>query len=149
MNFLSLNQLNLKILDFTNLMTPLGVVKKIVSNGETHLFEILFHSKILLMDGQFKVDKNTNIIENTHFKLFCDKELGFIINENCCIIEIPNMIEVDKNEDLKTITKNLRKNITKKCSQILQSGFNLKKKKITDPESINIINFEGFHVVDL
>ncbi len=149
MNFLSLNQLNLKILDFTNLMTPLGVVKKIVSNGDTHLFEILFHSKILLMDGQFKVDKNTNIIENTHFKLFCDQELGFIINENCCILEIPNMIEIKNNEDIKIITKNLRKNITKQCSKILQTGFNLKRMKITDPESINIINFEGFHVVDL
>ena len=149
MNFLSLNQLNLKILDFTNLMTPLGVVKKIVSNGDTHLFEILFHSKILLMDGQFKVDKNTNIIENTHFKLFCDQELGFIINENCRILEIPNMIEIKNNEDLKIITKNLRKNITKQCSKILQTGFNLKRMKITDPESINIINFEGFHVVDL
>ena len=75
MNFLSLNQLNLKILDFTNLMTPLGVVKKLVSNGDTHLFQILFHTKISLMDGEFKVDKNTNVIENTHFKLFCDEEL--------------------------------------------------------------------------
>lgn len=149
MKFLSLNQLNLKILDFTNLMTPLGVVKKIVSNGDTHLFEILFHSKISLMNGEFKVAKNTNIIENTQFKLFCDDKMGFIINENCCILEIPNNIEVNDNEDLKIVIKNLRKNITKQCSRILQNGFNLKRKKITDPESINIINFEGFHVVDL
>ena len=149
MNFLSLNQLNLKILDFTNLMTPLGVVKKLVSNGDTHLFQILFHTKISLMDGEFKVDKNTNVIENTHFKLFCDEELGFIINENCCIIEIDNMIEVNTENEIKIITKNLRKNITKQCSKILHTGFNLKRKKITDPESINLINFEGFHVIDL
>ena len=150
MNFLTLKQLNIKLLDFTTLLSPLGVVKKIVSNGEKHLFEINFHNKINIYTGKYQLNKKTNTIDNTFLKLFYDSKYGLIINENSCIIEIPNSIQVDdKLDDLKSVVKKIRKMIPKDCSNILNGGLNLEKRKITDPESINIINFNGFQKVDL
>ena len=150
MVFYTLKELNIKILDFATLLSPLGVVKKISSNGERHLFEIFFHNKIKILDGELKVKQKGSNIDNTFLKLFYDSSLGFIINDSSCIIEIPNSIDPKSQEtDLRIIGKQIRKNIPKDLSKILKFGFNLKKRKITNPESINILNLVGFHNVNL
>ena len=46
MSFYNLKELNIKLIDFSTLLSPLGVVKKIVSNGNKHLFEINFHDSL-------------------------------------------------------------------------------------------------------
>ena len=77
--------------------------------------------------------------------------MGYIINENSCIIEIPNLLKIDtsKISDCKLLGKSIKKQLPKDLSKILNEGFNLKNRTITDPESINIINFEGFNSVNL
>lgn len=147
MSFNSLNELNIKLLDFITLLSPLGVVKKIVSNGDTHLFEIFFHNKIDNIKGVLKPLKESHYISGNILKLYYDDKYGFIINDNSCILEIPNNLFIDDNKDLKTNSKNIRKFIPKIAINILNNGFNLKNRKITNPESINILNFEGFHSV--
>lgn len=150
MSFHSLNELNIKLVDFITLLSPLGVVKKIVSNGNTHLFEIIFHNKVDSIKGLNKPSKNTNFILGEIIKLFNDEKYGFIINENTCILEIPNNINIsDSDDDIKKIGKNIRKQIPKIAINILNNGLNLKNKKITNPESINILNFEGYHSVSV
>lgn len=147
MSFNTLNELNIKLLDFITLLSPLGVVKKIVSNGDTHLFEIFFHNKIDNIKGILKPLKESHYISGNIFKLYYDDKYGFIINDNSCILEIPNNLFINDNKDLKTNSKNIRKIIPKIAINILNNGFNLKNRKITNPESINILNFEGFHSV--
>ena len=94
--------------------------------------------------------KNTNYISGNIIRLYCDKILGFIVNETSCILEIPNNLEIkDSDDDIKKIGKNIRKNIPKISVDILNNGLNLKSRKITNPESINILNFEGFHSVSV
>ena len=150
MSFHTLNELNIKLADFITLLSPLGVVKKMVSNGDTHLFEIFFHNKVENIKGENKPAKNTHFILGDIIKLFYDNKHGFIINENTCIIEIPNNLSVNKGEnDLKKIGKDIRKKIPKIAVNILNSGLNLKNRKITNPESINILNFEGYHSVSV
>ncbi len=150
MSFHTLNELNIKLVDFITLFSPLGVVKKIVSNGDKHLFEIFFHNKVESIKGTNKPTKNTNYISGNLLKLFYDENYGFIINDNSCILEIPNNLSIDKNEnDLKKIGKEIRKLIPKISIEILNNGLDLKKRKITNPESINILNFEGYHTVSV
>lgn len=150
MSFHTLNELNIKLVDFIILLSPLGVVKKIVSNGDKHLFEIFFHNKVESIKGTNKPTKNTNYISGNLIKLFYDENYGFIINDNSCILEIPNNLSIDKNEnDLKKIGKDIRKLIPKISIEILNNGLDLKKRKITNPESINILNFEGYHTVSV
>ena len=150
MSFYTLNELQIKLLDFTTLLSPLGVVKKIVSNGNTHLFEIFFHNKVQNIKGSIKPVKDSNFISSNLIKLFYDDNYGFIVNETSCILEIPNNLFLeDKNSDLKKLAKGVRKLIPKVSSDILNNGFNLKTRKITNPESINILNFDGFHTVSV
>ena len=147
MSFNSLNELNIKLLDFITLLSPLGVVKKIVSDGDKHLFEIFFHNKINNLKGGIQPLKDSHFVSGEVIKLFYDDRYGFIINENSCILEIPNVLEINENLDLKINAKNIRKLIPKIAINILNNGFNLKNRKITNPESINILYFEGFHIV--
>ena len=150
MSFYSLNELQIKLLDFTTLLSPLGVVKKIVSNGDRHIFEIFFHNKVENIKGSIKPTKDSNFISSNLIKLFYDDNYGFIVNDNSCIIEIPNNLFLeDKNTDLKKLGKCVRKLIPKVSLDILNNGFNLKTRKITNPESINILNFDGFHTVSV
>ena len=150
MSFYSLNELQIKLLDFTTLLSPLGVVKKIVSNGDRHIFEIFFHNKVENIKGSIKPTKDSNFISSNLIKLFYDDKYGFIVNDNSCIIEIPNNLFLeDKNTDLKKLGKGVRKLIPKISLDILNNGFNLKTRKITNPESINILNFDGFHTVSV
>jgi hypothetical protein len=150
MSFHTLKELNIKLVDFITLLSPLGVVKKIVSNGDKHLFEIFFHHKVESIKGLNKPAKNTNYISGDLIKLFYDKNYGFIVNDNSCILEIPNNLTIDKSDnDLKKIGKNIRKLIPKISIEILNNGLDLKKRKITNPESINILNFDGYHTVSV
>jgi hypothetical protein len=156
MSFYNLKELNIKLIDFATMLSPLGVVKKIVSNGEKHLFEIYFHESLKLYEGQYEVNKKQNNINHTPLKIYFEDNLGFIINETSGILEISNNINIDneyfeniKDKISKNITKHLRKNIPKDSQNILRNGLKLKGKKITDPDKINIINFDGYHTVNL
>ena len=150
MSFYTLNELQIKLLDFITLLSPLGVVKKIVSNGDRHIFEIFFHNKVETIKGSTKPTKDSNFISSNLIKLFYDDNYGFIVNDNSCILEIPNNLFLeDSNTDLKKLGKSVRKLIPKISLDILNNGFNLKTRKITNPESINILNFDGFHTVSV
>tara|TARA_Y100000816_G_C25776187_1_gene407263 strand:- start:134 stop:604 length:471 start_codon:yes stop_codon:yes gene_type:complete len=156
MSFYNLKELNIKLIDFSILLSPLGVVKKIVTNGDKHLFEINFHNSLNLYEGEFEINKKKNLIKKTPIKIFFEEKLGYIINSSIGIIELPDKIDINddcfadlKDKDSKTISKFLRKNIPKNSQNILRNGLKLKGKKITDPEKINILNFEGFHMVSL
>lgn len=156
MSFYNLKELNIKLIDFSTLLSPLGVVKKIVSNGSKHLFEINFHGSLNLYEGEYEINKKKNLIKKTPIKIFFEDNLGYIINDNIGILEIPDDIDIDdeyfselKEKDTKNVTKFLRKNIPKNSQNILRNGLRLKGKKITDPEKINILNFDGFHMVSL
>ena len=156
MSFYNLKELNIKLIDFSTLLSPLGVVKKIVSNGNKHLFEINFHDSLNLYEGEYEINKKKNLIKKTPIKIFFEDKLGYIINDNIGILEIPDEIDIDdeyfselKEKDTKNVTKFLRKNIPKNSQNILRNGLRLKGKKITDPEKINILNFDGFHMVSL
>ena len=156
MSFYNLKELNIKLIDFSTLLSPLGVVKKIVSNGNKHLFEINFHDSLNLYEGEYEINKKKNLIKKTPIKIFFEDKLGYIINDNIGILEISDDIDVDdeyfselKVKDSKNVTKFLRKNIPKNSQNILRNGLKLKGKKITDPEKINILNFDGFHMVSL
>jgi hypothetical protein len=156
MSFYNLKELNIKLIDFSILLSPLGVVKKIVSNGTKHLFEINFHDSLNLYEGEYEINKKKNLIKKTPIKIFFEEKLGYIINDNIGILEIPDDIDIEdeyfselKEKDSKNITKFLRKNIPKNSQNILRNGLRLKGKKITDPEKINILNFNGFHTVSL
>ena len=156
MSFYNLKELNIKLIDFSTLLSPLGVVKKIVSNGNKHLFEINFHDSLNLYEGEYEINKKKNLIKKKPIKIFFEDKLGYIINDNIGILEISDDIDVDdeyfselKVKDSKNVTKFLRKNIPKNSQNILRNGLKLKGKKITDPEKINILNFDGFHMVSL
>ena len=156
MSFYNLKELNIKLIDFSTMLSPLGVVKKIVSNGDKHLFEIYFHEPLKIIDGEYEVSKKKNGIKNTPLKIYFEDNLGFIINGTSGIVEISNNINIDneyfsniKETDCKNVAKHLRKNIPKDSQNILRNGLRIKGKKITDPDKINIINFDGFHTVNL
>ena len=161
MNYYTLNDLNIKLLDFIILLSPLGHVKKFVSNGNQHLVEIFFHKELILkMDSDDinndKIDLNSNgNLNNSLLKIYNDLKLGFIINNKSAIIEIPKGIDTDssylekvKDKDKNTISKFIRKNIPKDCQKILKSDI-VCKNKITDPEKINILNFPGYQQVQV
>ena len=148
MDFYNLNDLNIKIIDFTMLLSPLGVVKKIVSNDKCYLFEIYFHEKININNGTFKINNNNNI-DNTLLSLFYDNNYGFIINESSCIIQVNNLIEKNSKFTLGEMGKYLRKNIPIISQKILKFGLDLSDKNKTNPDTINIINFNGFKKVCL
>ena len=156
MSFYNLKQLNIKLIDFTTMLSPLGVVKKIVSDGDKHLFEINFHEPLKLHEGEYEVNKKQNNIKHTPIKIYFEDNLGLIINDNSGILEIPNNIDIDneyfsqlEDKNIKNISKFIRKNLPKDSKNILKNGLKIKGKKITDPDKINIINFEGFHSVNL
>lgn len=154
MNYYTLCELNIKLLDFISLLSPLGNVKKIVSNGAKHLVEINFHNSI------FKNENNKNmtndILDKTIIKIYNDNNLGYIINDNTAILELPKGIE-DNNEYLnslkeknkETISKYIKKNIPKDCQKILKTKINMEGKNLTDPEKINILNFPGYRIVSV
>ena len=81
MSFYNLKELNIKLIDFSILLSPLGVVKKIVTNGNRHLFEINFHNSLNLYEGKFEINKKKNLIKTTPIKIFFEKKLGYIIND--------------------------------------------------------------------
>lgn len=152
MTFYTLKDLNIKIIDFINLLSPLGIVKKIVSNGEQHLVEIYFHCPL-------NIERNDNIEQNyinkTLLKLYYDTNMGYIINERLCILEIPQGIDINNNylndlkiKDKKNIGKFLRKNIPKDCHNILKHNL-LLNNKISDPDKINILNFKGYQRISV
>lgn len=149
MTFFTLKDLKIKLVDFINLLSPLGVVKKIVSNGEQHLFEIYFHNSLIIENS----DEHNNYMNNSILKLYYDVNLGNIVNEKLCILEIPNGINTNdkyfrncKNKDKETISKFLRKNIPKDCHNILKNNIKIKN-KITNPDKINISNLNGYQRV--
>ena len=161
MNYYTLNDLNIKLLDFIILLSPLGDVKKFVSNGEQHFVEIFFHKDLILkIDNENinnnKIDlKSNGNLNDSLLKIYNDLNLGFIINNKCAIIEIPKGIESDntylekvKDKSKQSISKYLRKNIQKDCQKILKSNI-ICKNKITDPEKINILNFPGYQKVQV
>ena len=61
MSFYNLKELNIKLIDFSILLSPLGVVKKIVTNGDKHLFEINFHNSLNLYEGDFEINKKKKL----------------------------------------------------------------------------------------
>lgn len=153
MTFYTLKDLNIKLLDFINLLSPLGQVKKIVSNGDRHLVEIYFHDKVNIDNSNLGNEFKDSYINNTLFKLYFDIKMGYIINNNLCILEIPNGIDSNNNylnnlkcKDKINISKFIKKNIPKDCLKILKHRFVLNS-KITDPESVNILNFNGYHKI--
>ena len=91
MNYYTLNDLNIKLLDFIILLSPLGDVKKFVSNGEQHLVEIFFHKDLILkIDSDSlsnnKIDlKSNGNLNDSLLKIYNDLNLGFIINNKCAI----------------------------------------------------------------
>ena len=163
MSFYTLPELNIKLIDFIYLLSPLGAVKKIVSNGIHHLVEIQLHNPIIsdnLDDNEIiKVDninQNIEFTENCPLRLYRDKKLGFIINKNICIIEIPKGISTDhkylsklNEKDKKSISKYIKKNIPKDCQKISKLKILFEKNIATDPESINIINFKGYRQISV
>ena len=161
MNYYTLNDLNIKLLDFVILLSPLGDVKKFVSNGEQHLVEIFFHKDLILkIDNDSisnnKIDlKSNGNLNDSLLKIYNDLKFGFIINNKCAILEIPKGIDSDntylekvKDKSKQSISKYLRKNIPKDCQKILKSNI-ICKNKITDPEKINILNFPGYQKVQV
>tara|TARA_Y100000389_G_C17402726_1_gene486262 strand:- start:823 stop:1308 length:486 start_codon:yes stop_codon:yes gene_type:complete len=161
MNYYTLNDLNIKLLDFIILLSPLGDVKKFVSNGNQHLVEIFFHKELILKidndnitNNKINLESNGNLNDSL-LKIYNDMKLGFIINNKCAIIEIPKGINADsaylekvKDKDKQTISKYIRKNIPKDCQKILKSNI-VCKNKITDPDKINILNFPGYQQVQV
>ena len=151
MTLYTLKDLNIKLLDFVVLLSPLGTVKKIVSNGDKYLFEIYFNNKINIRYE--KITETNNYINNSIFKLYYDNKLGYIINDKLCILEISKGIYIDDTylrnlqvKDKKNISKYLRKNIPKDCQIILKNNLFIDKKK-TDPDKVNITNFNGYHKI--
>ena len=152
MTFYTLKDLNIKIIDFINLLSPLGIVKKIVSNGEQHLVEIYFHTPLNI---EINDNIENNYINKTLLKLYYHKNKGYIINERFCILEIPKGIDINnyyindlKIKDKKNIGKYLRKNIPKDSQNILKHNL-LLNNKITDPDKINILKFEGYQRISV
>ena len=161
MNYYTLNDLNIKLLDFIILLSPLGDVKKFVSNGNQHLVEIYFHKDLILKIDNDDINKNkidlksNGNLNDSLLKIYNDIKLGFIINNKSAIIEIPKGINTDsaylekiQDKNKQTISKYLRKNIPKDCQKILKSDI-ICKNKITDPEKINILNFPGYQKVQV
>lgn len=152
MNYYTLCELNIKLLDFVSLLSPLGDVKKIVSNGMKHLVEINFHNSILELTNN-KSDEKEHF-DKTIIKIYKDNNFGYIINNNTAILELPIGIEdnseylstlKDKNKD--TISKYIKKTLPKDCMKISKNKILMNSKKLTDPEKINISNFPGYRKV--
>lgn len=149
MTFYDLKKLNIKLSDFICLLSPLGVVNKIVSNGNKNLVEIEFHKHLLINDGiQLTED---NFIDNSLIKLYQDSNYGFIINNNIGILELPYGIKDNdvyiqnlNEKNSKNISKYIRKNIPKDCFKILSKGIKIPDRKLTDPNKININNMPGY-----
>ena len=91
MTFYNLKELNIKLTDFICLLSPLGVVNKIVSNGNQNLVEIEFHNDLFKNTG-IEIKEN-NYIENSLIKLYEDSNYGFIINDKIGIFELPHGID--------------------------------------------------------
>lgn len=149
MTFYNLKELNIKLTDFICLLSPLGVVNKIVSNGNQNLVEIEFHNDLFKNTG-IEIKEN-NYIENSLIKLYEDSNYGFIINDKIGIFELPygideNSIYINNLDEKnnKNISKYIRKNFPKDCQKILKNGININKGKLTDPTKININNMPGY-----
>ncbi len=149
MTFYNLKELNIKLTDFICLLSPLGVVNKIVSNGNQNLVEIEFHNDLFKNTG-IEIKEN-NYIENSLIKLYEDSNYGFIINDKIGIFELPygideNSIYINNLDEKnnKNISKYIRKNFPKDCHKILKKGININKGKLTDPTKININNIPGY-----
>ena len=93
MTFFDLKELNIKLTDFICLLSPLGVVTKIVSNGNQNLVQLEFHDNILKNNG-IPISDN-EYIEDSLIKLYRDNTYGFIINDKMGIFELPYGIEKD------------------------------------------------------
>ena len=152
MTFYDLKKLNIKLLDFICLLSPLGVVTKIVSNGEHNLVELEFHQNLLKSDG-IKVRDN-EYLENSLIKLYNDNNHGFIINENTGIFELPFGIEEDSHyidklnkKDSIEISKYIRKTFPKDCHKILKKGITIEDNKYTDPTKINLHQIPGYKTI--
>ena len=149
MTFYNLKELNIKLTDFICLLSPLGVVNKIVSNGNQNLVEIEFHNDLFKNTG-IEIKEN-NYIENSLIKLYEDSNYGFIINDKIGIFELPHGIDENSlyinnldEKNNKNISKYIRKNFPKDCQKILKNGININKGKLTDPTKININSIPGY-----
>ena len=167
MNFYTLNELNIKLVDFIALLSPLGDVKKIVSNGIRHLVEIKFHDSIINnINNNINDNINDNINNNINYtnkdlnktiiKIYKDNNLGYIISNNTGILELPKGIEDNdeylnslKDKNKENISKFIRKTLPKDCQKISKKKLVLGDCKCTDPEKINIINFPGYRQVSV
>ena len=154
MCYYSLKDLNIKLVDFISLLSPLGSVRRIISNGDTHLAEICFHNSISLSNN--KNQKEKDILEETILKIYKDNIYGFIINNNIGIIEIPKGIDEDnsylsslKKKDKESISKYIRKNIPKDCMKLVKNKIMLEDCNQTDPEKVNISTFPGYSKVNI
>jgi len=153
MTFYDLKELNIKLADFICLLSPLGVVTKIVSNGNQNLVQLEFHDNVLKNNG-IPISDN-EYIEDSLIKLYRDNTYGFIINDKMGIFELPYGIEedniyiqklVDKNS--KSISKYIRKNFPKDCHKILKRGLTINNdNKFSDPNKININSFPGYKTI--
>jgi hypothetical protein len=154
MTFYDLKKLNIKLADFICLLSPLGVVTKIVNNGNKNLVQIEFHDNLLKKNGiQIKED---DYIEDSLIRLYKDSKYGFIINDKIGIIELPYGIEEDSfyikqlNEKTnKTISKFVRKKFPKDCQIILNKGISIDNIKYTDPNNININSILGHKSINV
>jgi hypothetical protein len=152
MTFYDLKKLNIKLLDFICLLSPLGVVNKIVSNGEHNLVELEFHQSLLKTNG-IKV-KGDEYLENSLIKLYNDNNHGFIINQNTGIFELPFGIKEDSHyieklnkKNSVEISKYIRKNFPKDCHKILKKGITIEENKYTDPTKINLHKIPGYKTI--
>ena len=149
MTFYNLKQLNIRLSDFICLLSPLGVVTKIVSNGKQNLVQIEFHNDVLKNNGI--LIKDNEYINDSLIKLYKDNTHGFIVNDKIGILELPygieeNSLYINKvsEKNIKNISKFVRKNIPKDCFNILSKGINIINEKCTDPNKININNIPGY-----
>ena len=157
----NLQNLNIKTVDFICLLSPLGNVKKILSDGNKFLIEIEFHKN--LIDSNENSDSiiidTDEYIGNSIMKIYKHENEYFIINKNTGIIEIPNNFDenhyyfqkINGEKNKKILSKFIRKNFPKDCHNILKKGINLKKcnDKVIDPLQINLSNLQGYKTISL
>lgn len=154
MTFYDLKKLNIKLADFISLMSPLGVVTKIVNNGNKNLVQIEFHDNLFKNNGlQIKED---DYIEDSLIRLYKDSKYGFIINDKIGILELPYGIEEDSlyiknlvNKTNKNISKYVRKKFPKDCQMILNKGIAINNIQYTDPNNINLNSILGHKSINV
>jgi len=154
----NLQKLNIKSVDLIQLLSPLGTVKKILSNGNKYLIEIEFHNDLISERNDSFIINEEEYIGNSIMKMYKHDNQYLIINKNTGILEIPNNLDENHNyfqnlngeKNIKNVGKFIRKNFPKDCHNILKKGININTyNKILDPLEINISNFSGYRTISL